>query len=96
MITHLGRVVYERIQHKFQAKDIARILYAEVKDLDPVETGFFVSEVLGRIVLQWITDPVRFWKFMGSLLNELQALVGEVKVVEPIEKPTGDSYDPTM
>ena len=92
MTTHLGRVVYERVQHRFTAKAIARILYSEVKDLDPLETGFFVANVLGRIVTRWITDPVSFWKFMGALLKELESNVGEVKVIE--ERPDAPDVAP--
>lgn len=80
MITHLGRVVYDRVQHRFTAKAISRILWSEVKEMGPTETGFFVSEVLARIIGQWITDPAGLLAFARTLLDEMLGIAGTVEI----------------
>ena len=92
MITHLGRVVYERVQHKFTAKDIGRILYSEVKDMDPLETGFFVALVLSKILFQWLKDPATLLKFLKHLTKTLLEQVGLEELPDP--EPPPSQVDP--
>ncbi len=53
MITHLGRVVYERIEHKFKEKDVARILASELDRKTPEQIAAYLVRVLEPTWKTW-------------------------------------------
>lgn len=104
MITFKGRVVYDRIEHKFKAKDIARILYAETSEMTAFETGLFVSEVLFRIIVKWAREPISLADFVYALTKEWAGIVVIQKDLPPADEelekdppggPSGDSSTPS-
>jgi len=46
VITHLGRVVYDRRPHRFSEKDVSRILNAALEGLGPRASAEFITEAL--------------------------------------------------
>ncbi len=75
MTTHLGRVVYERVKHGFTEKDVARILWSELKDLEPREVGLYLARVVLNIVVRWAQTPGRLWAFVWGFLEGMGGYV---------------------
>ena len=81
MITHKGRVVYDRVQHKFTAKAVGRIIWSEVKFLNSFETGLYVSQILFRLIQKWARDPRGLARVFGFLVGEFEGITGTVEIV---------------
>ena len=60
MITHLGRVVYDRKPHRFSEKDVSRILTAALEDLGPRASAEFLTEALQPFYKRY---RGKFWGF---------------------------------
>lgn len=87
-----GRIVYDRKKHRFEPKDLYRLLRAfsyEQGERDPEEAAEFFSQVLaelatGIILLYSYTlrihvyDPVRLVGLIADFIGTLGAGLGEV------------------
>lgn len=52
MMTEKGRVVYEREEHPFSTKDIARI----IKRTSASENPFDVAKTFAQVIIKYLTD----------------------------------------
>ena len=69
MITHLGRVVYDRKLHGFSEKDVTRILRRFLEDMDPAEVGDFLSETLDPIYKDWFPNFYIIARFVMVMIR---------------------------
>lgn len=75
MTTHLGRVVYERVRHGFTEKDVARILWSELKDKEPRRVGLYLARVVLQVVVRWANTPGRIMRFMWGFIEGIGGYV---------------------
>lgn len=76
MMTHLGRVVYDRKKNPFSQADITRILKTALDDMTPREAAEYMTQVLDPYYQKWRAHPFIFAGFMrGMVLGWLEAMV---------------------
>ena len=60
MMTHLGRVVYDRKKNPFSQADITRILKTALDDMTPREAAEYMTQVLDPYYQKWRAHPFIF------------------------------------
>ena len=76
MITHLGRVVYERVKHPFTEKDVQRILIQQLEDMGPRAAAEFLTRILDPFYRRYRGYPMVFGIFVRYMvLGWLEAQV---------------------
>ncbi len=69
MITHRGRVVYDRKRDPFTEEAVIRILRRFLEDKRPDEVGRFLSEAMDPIYKDWFPNFYIIARFVMAMIR---------------------------